>query len=102
MLDLRMFGFRQVLKIFVRYGHTSCASSFRRWACTSSFPHDFPELSLRSFVRTEFSVNSLSNHNIEIHKLSRYIFPRYDLGPTKAGKTEIQPLRSLEYAAEDL
>ena len=30
--------------------------------------------------------------------MSRYVFPRVDLGPTEAGKTEIQPLHCLEYA----
>ena len=35
---------------------------------------------------------------IEINKLSRYIFPRVDLGPTEQGKIEIPPLHSLEYA----
>ena len=49
-------------------------------------------------LSSEFSINALSTKDIEIHKLSRYIFPREDLGPTEAGKLEIPALRSLEYA----
>ena len=47
---------------------------------------------------SELSIGASSTQNIDIHKLSRYIFPREDPGPTEAGKLEIPPLRSLEYA----
>ena len=47
---------------------------------------------------TEFPIHDKKNDEIQVHKLSRYVFPRVDLGPTEAGKTEIQPLHCLEYA----
>ena len=47
---------------------------------------------------SELSINTSQAENVEIHKLSRYIFPHEDAGPTIAGQTEIPDLRSLEYA----
>ena len=41
---------------------------------------------------------SIKSNDIQIHKLSRYIFPKRDLVPTKAGQAVISPVRSLEYA----
>ena len=47
---------------------------------------------------SEYSINALSANDIEIHKLSRFIFPREDAGPTEAGRVKIPELRLLEYA----
>ena len=47
---------------------------------------------------TEFPIHDKKNDEIQVHKMSRYVFPRVDLGPNEAGKTEIQPLHCLEYA----
>ena len=43
-------------------------------------------------------INDFSDNEIGIHKLSRYVFPRVDLGPTQDGQIEIPELQSLEYA----
>ena len=47
---------------------------------------------------TELSINASLAENVSVHKLSRFIFPREDPGPTAAGKTEIPDLHCLEYA----
>ena len=41
---------------------------------------------------------SIKSNIIESYKLSRYIFPKHDQGPTKAGLEIVSPVRSLEYA----
>ena len=38
------------------------------------------------------------NRNLEIRKLSRYIFPRTDKGPTRAGHINFTPAQCLEYS----
>ena len=43
-------------------------------------------------------IYNFSDREIEIHKLSRYVFPRIDLGPTESGQVQIPALQSLEYA----
>ena len=40
---------------------------------------------------------SLKQNVIDHFKLDRYIFPKYDHGPTQAGKLEISPIKCLEY-----
>ena len=40
---------------------------------------------------------SFKTNVIENYKLSRYIFPKHDRGPTKAGLENIKPIQSLEY-----
>ena len=47
---------------------------------------------------TEFPIYDKNNDEIQVLKLSRYVFPKVDLGPNEAGKTEIKPLHCLEYA----
>ena len=39
-----------------------------------------------------------SRTHVDVFKLSRYIFPKEDPGPTLAGKTEVHDLQGLEYA----
>ena len=39
-----------------------------------------------------------SRTHVDVFKLSRYIFPKEDPGPTMAGKTEVHDLQGLEYA----
>ena len=56
------------------------------------FPDEIQDFS------SELCIGVSSTQNVNVHKLSRYIFPREDPGPTKAGRLEIPPLRSLEYA----
>ena len=47
---------------------------------------------------TELSIHASLADKVNVHKLSRYIFPREDPGLTAAGKTEIPDLHCLEYA----
>ena len=46
----------------------------------------------------EFPIYDKNNDEISVSKMSRYVFPKVDLGPNEAGKTEIKPLHCLEYA----
>ena len=46
---------------------------------------------------TNFPIYDKNNDEIQVFKLSRYVFPKVDLGPNEAGKTEIKPLHCLEY-----
>ena len=43
------------------------------------------------------SINSLSLSEIQINKLSRYVFPKEDFGPTSDGQIEIPTIQSLRY-----
>jgi hypothetical protein len=45
----------------------------------------------------ELSINNFALENLQCQKLQKYIFPRHDRGPTKAGLRTISPLKSLEY-----
>ena len=46
----------------------------------------------------EINISNLSV--IDSYKLSRYIFPKHDHGPTKAGLKDVTPVQSLEYAVQ--
>ena len=48
-------------------------------------------------IPKEIFVQSLELRDIHIDKLDRYVFPKVDRGPTKAGLIEIPPLQSLKY-----
>ena len=41
---------------------------------------------------------AVKSRNIHVQKLDRYIFPKYDKGPTVAGQVAISPAQCLEYA----
>ena len=60
-----------------------------------------PALSLNKYkskdLPVELSINNFALENLQCHKLQKYIFPRHDRGPTKAGLRTISPLKSLEY-----
>ena len=45
----------------------------------------------------DFLTDNSCTH-VDVFKLSRYIFPKEDPGPTLAGKTEVHDLQGLEYA----
>ena len=53
---------------------------------------------LNNKVPTEISIANLSI--TENFKLARYIFPKIDKGPTKAGLKIITPIQSLNYAVQ--
>ena len=40
---------------------------------------------------------AIKSRNINVQKLDRYIFPKYDRGPTVAGQMPISPVQCLEY-----
>ena len=65
--------------------------------------HDIPDIvtifasDLRD-ASTELLIHASLANNVNVHKLSRYIFPREDPGPTAAGRAEVPDLHCLEYA----
>ena len=54
------------------------------------------ENSSKSQVPNTINIENLSN--IQVQKLSRYVFPRFDKGPNKAGQVTNSPAQCLEYA----
>ena len=48
-------------------------------------------------VPQTLQINKLSLQEIKVNKLSRYVFPNKDYGPTSAGKIEIPTIESLKY-----
>ena len=55
------------------------------------------EPDLEHTVPQTLKINSLSLSEINVNKLSRYVFPRRDFGPTSAGQVEIPTIQSLKY-----
>ena len=64
----------------------------------NAISHDFEPVSgVKESVPQTLEIHKLSLQEIPVNKLSRYIFPRVDNGPTSAGKMEIPKLESLRY-----
>ena len=55
------------------------------------------EPDLEQTVPQTLHINSLSLSEINVNKLSRYVFPRRDFGPTIDGQVEIPTIQSLKY-----
>ena len=52
---------------------------------------------VRESVPQALQIHKLSLQEIPVNKLSRYVFPNKDNGPTSAGKIEIPKIESLKY-----
>ena len=60
--------------------------------------HNFEPVSDKSkSVPNTLEIHKLTLKEVPIFKLSRYIFPQFDNGPTSAGKMKIPELESLKY-----
>ena len=61
----------------------------------NAISHNFEPVSgVRESVPQTLQIHKLSLQEIPVYKLSRYIFPNVDNGPTSAGKMEIPKLES--------
>ena len=54
-------------------------------------------VSYTNSIPNTIEINKVKLTEVPIFKLSRYIFPQFDAGPTSAGKTKIPELNSLKY-----
>ena len=58
-------------------------------------PHHVSIIIFHLYYEQSLQINDIKN--IAVRKLSKYNFPRHDLGPTLAGLVEILPAKSLQY-----